>query len=684
LQTGGRDPLHFSEKSHLLSGYSAVAWCPSSSDASSDLVALGATSGVLVVWNVGRGEVVQRFGGSAAAGKGDAAGAHKSRILDIAWSTAPAPGGAASHRIYTVAEGSGAVNEWVWDGEGGEAHRPRLARTLPVSKRGLTCVAVPLGASPAAALFVGGAEVAVLSLTTGARERSLARHSTPITSLAASRDGSVLVTGADERVLHLWDAEVEGAAGTGVVVVQPTLVLSHPGRPMPHSVSVLRVKKNVYHVLAVGEDGGACVWRYRRAKDGAPAAGATKPAPPACIVSLQQEERKKALGAAPPALMAAVLVSGADGPVLVAAAGSAGAPALYRSAYGSGEDASRPAPTLMLALKAAAKAAAPAAGAAAAAAETQAGGRPAGAETIGEARGAAGARATGLADESGAPAGGKKRKRAEEEVAPAAEEVAEEDGEWTLGRSVAAVVSALRNPGASDILAAAAGGAEESTSTPAAAARALTSVGLSDALLASGSLASVLTQALTARDDAQLELVLGSGDKGVIEATVRRLPPALILPFLARLVARFAAKPSRGAQLIAWLRALLSAHAGYLLGVPGLVPALEPLYSLVDNRLAVLKKLLKLQGRLDLLLAQVGGGGAGAGVARSKTIAKARLRVAQETLDAEAALGREEDGEEEEAAAGDDDMGADEEDAEEEGGEKDGEEDDGEEDEEDE
>ena len=115
-------------------------------------------------------------------------------------------------------------------------------------------------------------------------------------------------------------------------------------------------------------------------------------------------------------------------------------------------------------------------------------------------------------------------------------------------------------------------------------------------------------KALAASDDGGVEAVLAAGQgaaaaaSGLVAATVRRLPPAAVLPFLQRLVNLLAARPSRCSSLLAWLRALLAAHAGYLLTLPRLVPALEALYTLIDGRLSAHKKLLRVSGRLALLL----------------------------------------------------------------------------------
>jgi len=56
---------------------------------------------------------------------------------------------------------------------------------------------------------------------------------------------------------------------------------------------------------------------------------------------------------------------------------------------------------------------------------------------------------------------------------------------------------------------------------------------------------------------------------------------------------------------VTWIRAILIEHTSYLITLPDLVKSLSGLYLIVDSRLSVFKKLLKLSGRMDLLLSQI-------------------------------------------------------------------------------
>jgi len=57
--------------------------------------------------------------------------------------------------------------------------------------------------------------------------------------------------------------------------------------------------------------------------------------------------------------------------------------------------------------------------------------------------------------------------------------------------------------------------------------------------------------------------------------------------------------------MVIWIRTILIEHTSYLMTLPDLVKSLSGLYLIVDSRLTVFKKLLKLSGRMDLLLSQI-------------------------------------------------------------------------------
>lgn len=772
-------PRRFSEKAHLLTAYTAVAFAPPAradagasaapavgakrprsaslsngvvdanavavaTAASNRLVACGTSAGLIVLWDCSRGEVTHRLGAAAAGAssvvaaasasaekkKGakpaaaPAAGArHTTAVIGLAWHR-DADSGALT--LYSCAEGSPTVI--CWDAVSGKA-----LRTLTIGgARAITRVAV---SSDGATLFAAGADVFVCDAASGAMHRRLAGHSVAVTALTLSEDDSILVSAADERNVHVYDvaeaarsgaADVNNSTSIGTAApaaappVLPTQVLLHPNRPLALSLTRPPHRKHTYHIAAVSEDGGACIWRYKRSSRrhssvsvnggaGATADAVRKPLPPACAVEVDLSALPAVLRdnklADKPRILALRLAPGvsddaAPGPAfLQAVVGPFAAPSFFVTPYttsaaadgpeeGDGADAAaggsqRLLPSVKLRLKA--PAGAPGAAvedgvgfpgsagkSGAARASLEAGGKAPGiaGEHVAIAKSAV-VSARGVRDESvsagpttsvlnssqnnsaqrtaGSPANGTRREHDDGgEDANVDDGGADDDGGLTLGQRMQAVIAALRDPGATPLVpresadAAAAVDVAADVPPPPPAAAGGGTMSAAAALASTGSLASVLQQALHSRDDAALELVLGHQDKTVIGNTVSRLGATYVIPFLTRVVAKFQAKPSRGVQLVGWLRAVLTHHTGYLLTVPHLVASLEALYQIIDSRLAVYKKLLKLSGRLDLLMSQVEAGSSGGAAAGnySRAIKRARISLSQAELDAQLTLRR--------------------------------------------
>ncbi|KAI9179646.1 Small subunit (SSU) processome component [Blastocladiella emersonii ATCC 22665] len=143
--------------------------------------------------------------------------------------------------------------------------------------------------------------------------------------------------------------------------------------------------------------------------------------------------------------------------------------------------------------------------------------------------------------------------------------------------------------------------------TAAAAATATSANGTTAAIGDITSLHVTLTQALHSGDTDLLESVLGAPSltPQVIQNTLRKLPTQHVVPFLHAVVDRFMRRHSRAAQLLEWIRAAVVVHCGYLMTVPDLVRKLSAFYHVLDTRVDHGKKLLKLQGRLELVLDQL-------------------------------------------------------------------------------
>jgi U3 small nucleolar RNA-associated protein 5 len=77
----------------------------------------------------------------------------------------------------------------------------------------------------------------------------------------------------------------------------------------------------------------------------------------------------------------------------------------------------------------------------------------------------------------------------------------------------------------------------------------------------------MLSQALNSQDVELLEKSFHIHDKKIINATVKRLNPALIIELLDQIVVRLQKRPGRASFFVEWIRAALLHHSGYLLSV---------------------------------------------------------------------------------------------------------------------
>eukprot|EP00727_Mastigamoeba_balamuthi_P006184 m51a1_g2185 putative wd repeat domain 43 (663) ;mRNA; r:111005-113640 len=124
--------------------------------------------------------------------------------------------------------------------------------------------------------------------------------------------------------------------------------------------------------------------------------------------------------------------------------------------------------------------------------------------------------------------------------------------------------------------------------------------------LKADSLHSALVQAVKTNDRTLLESCLAIRDRTVIENTVRRMPYEAVVPFLTLLVGKFQTNPGKAIACVVWIKAVLAEHMSYLMTVPNIAGTLFGLYHTIHSRLETHKCLLKLAGRVDLVLAQIG------------------------------------------------------------------------------
>ena len=126
------------------------------------------------------------------------------------------------------------------------------------------------------------------------------------------------------------------------------------------------------------------------------------------------------------------------------------------------------------------------------------------------------------------------------------------------------------------------------------------------------SLAVLMTQALRSNDRALLEKCLSAGgNQRLVTNTVKRLLPSDAALFLRAAVDRVLSRPSRAAQLAPWVKALIHHHTGYLMSAPGAQGPLAALYQAIEGRVGMYQQLLKVYGRLSLVVAHSASKGAG-------------------------------------------------------------------------
>jgi len=111
---------------------------------------------------------------------------------------------------------------------------------------------------------------------------------------------------------------------------------------------------------------------------------------------------------------------------------------------------------------------------------------------------------------------------------------------------------------------------------------------------------SILLQAIKSNNSQMLKTILSASSEEIITKSIEKLPQNMVLNFLKMaLVSYYKDKEIS----IAWIRVLLSHHMGYLLTVPGLLDIISPFLMIVKNQYRHYNDFLKLDNRLELLLA---------------------------------------------------------------------------------
>ena len=393
-------------------------------------------------------------------------------------------------------------------------------------------------------LAVAGLQIKLFDTVSRKSSRKLSGHALPVTCMAFSPENDLLVSGCGDRYLSIWDASPDSEATAAL------LALSMEGSPL--SASMILSTSGATELLCLDDTGAAAVWRFEGE------VGNSSP-PEKCVIRVkkpQGEEEHDVLFAA----------SFATGKSQVAVAhGSEVKPMLRVTSYADATGALESEVSVAPAGKAGGALISP--DTAAASASGVSSRVNAGQVTV-----------LGAAD---MPASGRVGTASKDD-----DGVADESEEMLLGQRVAQMAVEDED--------------EDDEDEP----RNRRRKGGGSAPTA-GSLASLLVQALQSDDSALLGECLGVTDPRTITATVARLPSSCVHPLLITLVEKFQSRPHKSHMLVPWIREILLAHASYLITVPNLLDSLAGLYQTVDSRLSCFKRLVKLSGRLELLLAQV-------------------------------------------------------------------------------
>jgi U3 small nucleolar RNA-associated protein 5 len=118
------------------------------------------------------------------------------------------------------------------------------------------------------------------------------------------------------------------------------------------------------------------------------------------------------------------------------------------------------------------------------------------------------------------------------------------------------------------------------------------------------SLHQMLSQSIVSLDSEMFERCLMVRDQKLIRQTVQRLSSPLVVDFLNQILVRLSEKPKRATHLIEWIRASLMFHSSYLMSLPELSSTLASLYRHLEQRVGFYEKLMKVSGKLDMILCQ--------------------------------------------------------------------------------
>lgn len=119
------------------------------------------------------------------------------------------------------------------------------------------------------------------------------------------------------------------------------------------------------------------------------------------------------------------------------------------------------------------------------------------------------------------------------------------------------------------------------------------------------SMAILLTQALKFQEKKTLNYILQQRDEDMIRKTVEKIGYSAVIPLVNELMERLSGRAQGAITAMMWIKKVLSVHMSYLMNSQSATNLLQPLIDVLTNREQMHTKLCRLQGKIDLVIAQI-------------------------------------------------------------------------------
>jgi len=119
------------------------------------------------------------------------------------------------------------------------------------------------------------------------------------------------------------------------------------------------------------------------------------------------------------------------------------------------------------------------------------------------------------------------------------------------------------------------------------------------------SMVQLLLQGLHNKDRKILDSVLDRADEDLIENTVKKLPVEFVIPLIRELQHYIKGRGMVNQAHSKWLKYAIQIHTGHLMSTPNCEELLGPVYSLIEARTRHYSMALQLKGKLDMMTRQI-------------------------------------------------------------------------------